>query len=74
MSLGWESSTKYTVKSASLRGVETELGMGNPRAPHPLPLYKTLQTFSSLDSQFAKGVTINQEYQVSNTNTNENTT
>ena len=33
MPLGWETNTKYTVESESLRG---ELGMGNPRAPHPL--------------------------------------
>ena len=37
MPLGWETNTKYTVKSAKLEG-ETELGMGNPRAPHPLPV------------------------------------
>ena len=40
MPLGWETNAKYTVESESLRG-ESKLGMGNPRAPHPL--YETLQ-------------------------------
>ena len=35
MPLGWEGNTKYTVKSAKFEG-ENELGVGNPRAPHPL--------------------------------------
>ena len=41
MPLGWESSTKYmyAVKSAKFEG-EAELGVENPRAPHPL--YVTL--------------------------------
>ena len=35
MPLGWETNTKYTVESESLRG-KPELEMGNPRVPHPL--------------------------------------
>ena len=42
MPLGWESNAKYAVDSAKLEGGGKlhELGVGNPRAPHPL--YETL--------------------------------
>ena len=50
--IGWESDTKHTVESAKLEevveggwGERSELGVGNPRAPHYL--YETL--YSSCD-------------------------
>ena len=40
MPLGWEGNIKYTV-DLETRGGGSKLGVGNPRAPHPL--YETLQ-------------------------------
>ena len=45
--MGWGNNTNYTVESGKLfgGGGEAELGVGNPRAPHPL--YETLHVRTS---------------------------
>ena len=48
MLLGWESNTSIWPKSAKPERGNVTLGVGNPRAPHPL--YETLHAMYILDT------------------------